>query len=168
MLTTYAPSMYTEKQSFKQSISYSFTFLNYAISYIYLLYSIFVRMLSSVLQTVCQSLSDSHQVVRSAGLFALGQFSEHLQVSHHKKEQNHTIIDEIPAHRHTHFYMECVKRCESTVPLKMCCLLVLRTPVVLVFCKIVSFQSSQFLHIPFCMRKHIIANVQSNSLLQMG
>nr|XP_046226676.1 importin-4 isoform X2 [Scatophagus argus] len=37
------------------------------------------KMLSSVLQTVCQSLSDSNQVVRSAGLFALGQFSEHLQ-----------------------------------------------------------------------------------------
>lgn len=42
-----------------------------------------VRMLSSMLQTVCQSLSDSNQVVRSAGLFALGQFSEHLQVSQH-------------------------------------------------------------------------------------
>ncbi|KAM7370066.1 hypothetical protein PAMP_011351 [Pampus punctatissimus] len=37
------------------------------------------KMLSSVLQTVCRSLSDSDQVVRSAGLFALGQFSEHLQ-----------------------------------------------------------------------------------------
>lgn len=37
------------------------------------------KMLSSVLQTVCRSLSDSNQVVRSAGLFALGQFSEHLQ-----------------------------------------------------------------------------------------
>lgn len=37
------------------------------------------KMLSSVLQTVCQSLSDSNQVVRNAGLFALGQFSEHLQ-----------------------------------------------------------------------------------------
>ncbi|XP_047424187.1 importin-4 [Mugil cephalus] len=37
------------------------------------------KMMSSVLQTVCQSLSDSNQVVRSAGLFALGQFSEHLQ-----------------------------------------------------------------------------------------
>uniref|UniRef100_A0A3B4B858 TOG domain-containing protein n=1 Tax=Periophthalmus magnuspinnatus TaxID=409849 RepID=A0A3B4B858_9GOBI len=36
-------------------------------------------MLSSMLQTVCQSLSDSNHVVRSAGLFALGQFSEHLQ-----------------------------------------------------------------------------------------
>jgi hypothetical protein len=36
-------------------------------------------MLSSMLQTVCQSLSDSNQVVRSAGLFALGQFAEHLQ-----------------------------------------------------------------------------------------
>uniref|UniRef100_A0A7N8Y0F9 Importin 4 n=1 Tax=Mastacembelus armatus TaxID=205130 RepID=A0A7N8Y0F9_9TELE len=36
-------------------------------------------MLSSVLQTVCQSLSDSNQVVRSAALFALGQFSQHLQ-----------------------------------------------------------------------------------------
>ncbi|KAG7248345.1 LOW QUALITY PROTEIN: hypothetical protein CRUP_020267, partial [Coryphaenoides rupestris] len=40
------------------------------------------KMLSSMLQTVCQSLSDSNQVVRSAGLFALGQFSEHLQVRH--------------------------------------------------------------------------------------
>ncbi|XP_034718179.1 importin-4 isoform X4 [Etheostoma cragini] len=37
------------------------------------------KLLSSVLQTVYQSLSDSNQVVRSAGLFALGQFSEHLQ-----------------------------------------------------------------------------------------
>lgn len=37
------------------------------------------KMLSSMLQTVCQSLSDSNEVVRSAGLFALGQFSEHLQ-----------------------------------------------------------------------------------------
>ncbi|RVE58956.1 hypothetical protein OJAV_G00199280 [Oryzias javanicus] len=37
------------------------------------------NMLSSVLQTVCRSLSDSNQVVRSAALFALGQFSEHLQ-----------------------------------------------------------------------------------------
>uniref|UniRef100_A0A3B4V0H3 Importin 4 n=1 Tax=Seriola dumerili TaxID=41447 RepID=A0A3B4V0H3_SERDU len=36
-------------------------------------------MLSSMLQTVCQSLSDGNQVVRCAGLFALGQFSEHLQ-----------------------------------------------------------------------------------------
>lgn len=38
------------------------------------------RMLSTMLQTVCQSLSDNNQVVRSAALFALGQFSEHLQV----------------------------------------------------------------------------------------
>ncbi|XP_054622268.1 importin-4 isoform X1 [Dunckerocampus dactyliophorus] len=37
------------------------------------------KMLSSVLQTVCRSLSDGNQVVRSAALFALGQFSEHLQ-----------------------------------------------------------------------------------------
>ncbi|TNN84731.1 Importin-4 [Liparis tanakae] len=37
------------------------------------------KMLSSMLQTVCQSLSDTNQVVRSASLFALGQFSEHLQ-----------------------------------------------------------------------------------------
>uniref|UniRef100_A0A3Q2P7D8 Importin 4 n=1 Tax=Fundulus heteroclitus TaxID=8078 RepID=A0A3Q2P7D8_FUNHE len=37
------------------------------------------KMLSSVLQTVCQSLTDSDRVVRSAALFALGQFSEHLQ-----------------------------------------------------------------------------------------
>ncbi|XP_003967995.1 importin-4 [Takifugu rubripes] len=37
------------------------------------------KMLSSVLLPVCQSLSDSNEVVRSAGLFALGQLSEHLQ-----------------------------------------------------------------------------------------
>uniref|UniRef100_A0A3P9AGF4 Importin N-terminal domain-containing protein n=1 Tax=Esox lucius TaxID=8010 RepID=A0A3P9AGF4_ESOLU len=37
------------------------------------------KMLSSMLQTVCHSLSDGNQVVRSASLFALGQFSEHLQ-----------------------------------------------------------------------------------------
>uniref|UniRef100_A0A3B1JNG4 Importin 4 n=1 Tax=Astyanax mexicanus TaxID=7994 RepID=A0A3B1JNG4_ASTMX len=37
------------------------------------------KMLPTILQTVCRSLSDSNQVVRSAGLFALGQFSEHLQ-----------------------------------------------------------------------------------------
>ncbi|KAG7488719.1 hypothetical protein MATL_G00036610 [Megalops atlanticus] len=37
------------------------------------------KMLSSVLQVVYQSLSDSSQMVHSAGLFALGQFSEHLQ-----------------------------------------------------------------------------------------
>lgn len=37
------------------------------------------HMLSSVLQTVCRSLSDSNQVVRSVALFALGQFSEYLQ-----------------------------------------------------------------------------------------
>ncbi|KAF5902711.1 importin-4, partial [Clarias magur] len=37
------------------------------------------KMLSSMLQTVCRSLSDSSQVVRSAALFALGQFSEYLQ-----------------------------------------------------------------------------------------
>ncbi|XP_043960108.1 importin-4 isoform X1 [Gambusia affinis] len=37
------------------------------------------KMLSSVLQTVCQSLSDTNRVVRSAALFALGQFSEYLQ-----------------------------------------------------------------------------------------
>lgn len=37
------------------------------------------KMLSSMLQTVCRSLSDRDQVVRSASLFALGQFSEHLQ-----------------------------------------------------------------------------------------
>ncbi|KAG7247069.1 hypothetical protein CRUP_009084, partial [Coryphaenoides rupestris] len=42
------------------------------------------KMLSSMLQTVCQSLSDSNQVVRSAGLFALGQFSEHLQHTYSK------------------------------------------------------------------------------------
>lgn len=44
-------------------------------------------MMSSVLQTVCQSLSDTNQVVRSAGLFALGQFSEYLQVSLHTQQQ---------------------------------------------------------------------------------
>ncbi|MED6238474.1 hypothetical protein ATANTOWER_022324 [Ataeniobius toweri] len=37
------------------------------------------KMLPSLLQTVCQSLSDSNRVVRSAALFALGQFSEYLQ-----------------------------------------------------------------------------------------
>ncbi|XP_017325180.1 importin-4 [Ictalurus punctatus] len=37
------------------------------------------KMLSSLLETVCRSLSDSNQIVRSAGLFALGQFSEYLQ-----------------------------------------------------------------------------------------
>lgn len=37
------------------------------------------KMLPSMLQTVCQNLSDTNQVVRSAALFALGQFSEHLQ-----------------------------------------------------------------------------------------
>lgn len=41
-------------------------------------------MLSPMLQAVCQSLSDSNQVVRCAGLFALGQFSEHLQVAQKK------------------------------------------------------------------------------------
>lgn len=53
--------------------------------YVCLLNSVFVRMLSSVLLPVCQSLSDSNEVVRSAGLFALGQLSEHLQVSKHKR-----------------------------------------------------------------------------------
>uniref|UniRef100_A0A8C9RN25 Importin 4 n=1 Tax=Scleropages formosus TaxID=113540 RepID=A0A8C9RN25_SCLFO len=37
------------------------------------------KMLSSMLQTVCRSVSDNSEVVRSAALFALGQFSEHLQ-----------------------------------------------------------------------------------------
>ncbi|KAK2855493.1 hypothetical protein Q7C36_007362 [Tachysurus vachellii] len=37
------------------------------------------KLLSSMLETVCRSLSDSNQVVRSAALFALGQFSEYLQ-----------------------------------------------------------------------------------------
>lgn len=37
------------------------------------------KMLPSVLRTVCQCLSDSSEVVRSAALFALGQFSEYLQ-----------------------------------------------------------------------------------------
>ncbi|XP_023661748.2 importin-4 isoform X1 [Paramormyrops kingsleyae] len=37
------------------------------------------KMLESVLQTVCSCLSDSSVVVRGAALFALGQFSEHLQ-----------------------------------------------------------------------------------------
>lgn len=53
--------------------------------YVCLLNSVFVRMLSSVLLPVCQSLSDSNEVVRSAGLFALGQLSEHLQVSKYKR-----------------------------------------------------------------------------------
>ncbi|KAG5850963.1 hypothetical protein ANANG_G00087950 [Anguilla anguilla] len=37
------------------------------------------KMLSSVLQVACQNLSDSSQMVRGTALFALGQFSEHLQ-----------------------------------------------------------------------------------------
>ncbi|XP_066578957.1 importin-4 [Amia ocellicauda] len=37
------------------------------------------KLLSSVLQVVCRALGDESQVVRSAALFALGQFSEHLQ-----------------------------------------------------------------------------------------
>uniref|UniRef100_A0A8C9W7X6 Importin 4 n=1 Tax=Scleropages formosus TaxID=113540 RepID=A0A8C9W7X6_SCLFO len=37
------------------------------------------KMLPFMLRTVCHSLSDTSQVVRSAGLLALGQFSEHLQ-----------------------------------------------------------------------------------------
>ncbi|KAF7708017.1 importin-4 [Silurus meridionalis] len=37
------------------------------------------KLLSSMLETVCRSLSDANQVVRSAALFALGQFSEYLQ-----------------------------------------------------------------------------------------
>lgn len=41
-----------------------------------------------MLQTVCRSLSDSNQVVRSAGLFALGQFSEHLQVRYYRRIDN--------------------------------------------------------------------------------
>lgn len=34
-----------------------------------------------MLQVVCRALSDESQVVRNAALFALGQFSENLQVS---------------------------------------------------------------------------------------
>lgn len=45
-----------------------------------------------MLQTVCQSLSDTNQVVRSASLFALGQFSEHLQVSQHSIMYTNTHI----------------------------------------------------------------------------
>ncbi|KAL4657117.1 importin-4-like isoform X1 [Arapaima gigas] len=37
------------------------------------------KMLPSMLHTLCHSLSDKSQIVRSAGLVALGQFSEHLQ-----------------------------------------------------------------------------------------
>ncbi|XP_069044135.1 importin-4 isoform X2 [Lepisosteus oculatus] len=37
------------------------------------------KLLSSLLQVVCRALEDESQVVRSAALFALGQFSEHLQ-----------------------------------------------------------------------------------------
>uniref|UniRef100_A0A8C4SHZ2 Importin 4 n=1 Tax=Erpetoichthys calabaricus TaxID=27687 RepID=A0A8C4SHZ2_ERPCA len=37
------------------------------------------KYLSSMLQVICRSLNDSSQVVRNAALFALGQFSEHLQ-----------------------------------------------------------------------------------------
>ena len=39
------------------------------------------RLLSPLLQIVCRSLEDPSQVVRNAALFALGQFSENLQVS---------------------------------------------------------------------------------------
>lgn len=64
-----------------------FHVLKCAFLHVCLLNFLFVRMLSSVLQTVCQSLSDSNQVVRSAGLFALGQLSEHLQVSNHRSHR---------------------------------------------------------------------------------
>ncbi|KAL8177175.1 UNVERIFIED_CONTAM: hypothetical protein K2H54_042879, partial [Gekko kuhli] len=37
------------------------------------------KQLQPMLQVVCRSLSDNSQVVRNAALFALGQFSEHLQ-----------------------------------------------------------------------------------------
>lgn len=39
------------------------------------------RLLSPLLQIVCKGLEDRSQVVRNAALFALGQFSENLQVS---------------------------------------------------------------------------------------
>lgn len=39
------------------------------------------RLLSPLLQIVCKGLDDPSQVVRNAALFALGQFSENLQVS---------------------------------------------------------------------------------------
>lgn len=39
------------------------------------------RLLAPLLQIVCKGLEDPSQVVRNAALFALGQFSENLQVS---------------------------------------------------------------------------------------
>lgn len=39
------------------------------------------RLLPPLLQIVCKGLEDPSQVVRNAALFALGQFSENLQVS---------------------------------------------------------------------------------------
>lgn len=38
------------------------------------------RMLPQMLQMVCQGLNDPSHLVRNAALFAVGQFSEHLQV----------------------------------------------------------------------------------------
>ncbi|KAK0045008.1 importin-4 [Biomphalaria pfeifferi] len=40
---------------------------------------VMTRMLSQMLHTVCQGLSDPSHIVRNAALFAVGQFSEHLQ-----------------------------------------------------------------------------------------
>jgi hypothetical protein len=39
------------------------------------------RLLYPLLQIVCKGLDDPSQIVRNAALFALGQFSENLQVS---------------------------------------------------------------------------------------
>lgn len=38
------------------------------------------RLMSAMLQSVCRGLNDTEPMVRNAALFALGQFSEHLQV----------------------------------------------------------------------------------------
>ncbi|KAJ8413236.1 hypothetical protein AAFF_G00092320 [Aldrovandia affinis] len=53
------------------------------------------KMLSSMLQVVCQSLSDSSQMVRGTALFALGQFSEHLQpdISKYSSELIPLLLD---------------------------------------------------------------------------
>lgn len=45
--------------------------------------SMLYRMMEAVLQSVCRGLDDPVPMVRNAALFALGQFSEHLQVRHY-------------------------------------------------------------------------------------
>ena len=44
----------------------------------------FCRYLQGVLQCVCKGLSDPDQNVRNTALFAIGQFSEHLQVRYNR------------------------------------------------------------------------------------